>query len=317
LAKFCIRIVPLTLLAFFGISSCKNANLSAQFLPQEVRQGPDYVDIVKLIEMRTETQRWALRCGVSASKKNCDIGDAALFNGLLCLSGDELSCEAVRRSQGSDGRMWRAEFRVASDAVNSFSRDMAMGVLAYLLATRDTELATRWMTWIESNGNRLCRESSDNRCNFTPGFWSLFREVWAHLGLPLNQQMRSAIVSDTVMALLQSQFSPPGFELHLAAVNLLVRRSMDQKSTTLDSLAQALAARQPENPFFGYLRDGASGHVVRQALQWCPKTQPPTRVEWSFERNQQDKPWERSMGWECIMLANFLIRDLKADILNR
>jgi hypothetical protein len=145
----------------------------------------------------------------------------------------------------------------------------------------------------------------------------LFREVWEYLGLPLNQQMRTAVVSDTVMALLQSQFSPPGFELHLAAVNLLVRRSMQQRSTTLDSLAQALVSRQPENPFFAYLKHGSSGRVLQQTLQWCPRTQPTMRVQWSFERNQDDSPWERSMGWECVMLANFLIRDLKGDTSNR
>ncbi|MBM3381216.1 MAG: hypothetical protein FJY29_02130 [Betaproteobacteria bacterium] len=314
--RFSTRILPLAL-AFFGTSSCKNATLSAQALQQGQVSRPEAHEILNIFEMREDIRFWAPRCGVSASKQNCDIGDATLFNGLLCLSGEELSCEAVRRSQGSDGRMWRAEFRVASDAVNSFSRDMAMGVLAYLVATRDVELARRWMSWIEANGQRLCRESSDNRCEFTPGFWLLFREVWEYLGLPLNQPMRTAVVSDTLMALLQSQFSPPGFELHLAGVNYLVRRGMKQTGATLDSLALALVSRQPDNPFFAYLHEGATGRVIRQTLQWCPRTAPAMRVEWSFERNQQDNPWERSMGWECIMLTNFLIRDLKADILNR
>ena len=286
-------------------AACKRGETS-----RELGLKSEPFEIAKLIVLRDDVRAWALRCGVSASKDNCDVGDATLFNGLLCLSGDELSCEAVRRSQGSDGRIWRAEFRVAADAVNSFSRDMAMGVLAYLVATKDVELARRWMIWIENNNWRLCRESSDNRCDFTPGFWSLFRDVWKYLGLPLNQNMSSAFLDDSVLALLQSQFAPAGFELHLSSVNLLVRRSMGQQSATLNSLSQALAMRQGQNPFFAYLAEGASSNVLRRATEWCPRAAPSFRTEWSFERNEQDKPWERSMGWECVMLINFLLRDL-------
>src|SRR4051812_26493414 len=48
----------------------------------------------------------------------CDDGDMTLFNGLLCLAGVEevdrdgkkqfIGCDAVRKSQGSDGRWWRS-----------------------------------------------------------------------------------------------------------------------------------------------------------------------------------------------------------------
>lgn len=292
-------------IAWCSAAACKKGGTSREL---GIKSEP--AEIANLKGLREAVRAWAPRCGVSASKENCDVGDATLFNGLLCLSGDELSCEAVRRSQGSDGRIWRAEFRVAAEAVDSFSRDMAMGVLAYLVATKDVELARRWMLWIENNNWRLCRESSDNRCDFTPGFWLLFGDVWRYLGLPLNQNMRSAFLDDSVLALLQSQFAPAGFELHLASVNLLVRRSMGQQSATLDSLAQALALRQGQNPFFAYLARGARSNVLRRTIEWCPSSAPRLRTEWSFERNQQDKPWERSMGWECVMLINFLLRDL-------
>lgn len=205
--------------------------------------------------------------------------------------------------------MWRAELRVASDAVNSFSRDMAMGVLAYLLATKDKELAVRWLGWIESNGNRLCRESSDNRCEFSPGFWALFRDVWLHLDFPLNNQMRSVIVDDSVVALLQAQLAPKGFQLHLAGVNLLLRRSMGERTQALDALAHSLASRQSKNPFFAYLAEGPSVNVVEKTSAWCPAEPPTQRREWSFERDEMDRPWERSMGWECVFLINTILRD--------
>jgi hypothetical protein len=205
--------------------------------------------------------------------------------------------------------MWRAEFRVAGDAVNSFSRDMAMGVLAYLIATRDKELGKRWLEWIENNGNRLCRESSDNRCEFSPGFWSLFRDVWNYLDLPLSNAMTNSILDDAVVTLLQAQIAPEGYQLHLAGVNLFLRRSLGQKNPALDALAQSLLARQKMNPFFAYLAEGPTANVIEKTLAWCPAAPPPQRTEWSFERDELERPWERSMGWECVFLINSIVRD--------
>jgi hypothetical protein len=209
--------------------------------------------------------------------------------------------------------MWRSEQRIAVDTENSFSRDMAMGVLAYLVATRDRALARRWMNWIEKNDFRLCLESSDNRCEFTPGFWTLFREVWDYIGLPATEKMRSSFLDESVIALLQAHFSPAGYQLHLAGVNVLIRRRMGQRSSTLTSLADSLAERQPRNPFFAYLASGAEKNVVESTLSWCPASPPRTRSEWSFERDFLNEPWSRSMGWECVMLMNFLLKDFKEN----
>lgn len=268
-------------------------------------------DVAALRSLRGQIETWAIRCGFSVAKDNCSIGDAALFNGLMCFSGDELACEAVRRSQGSDGRMWRSELRVAGDAVNSFSRDMALGVLAYLVATRDSGLGQRWMAWIERNDRRLCRESSDNRCVITPGLWSLFRDVWAHLGLPQTLSMgQGQLLDSPFVTLMQAQFAPLGFEVHLTAVSLLLRHKMGQRSETLASLAAALVTRQPSNPFFVYLNEGPSHSTVRLTRAWCPASAPTYKQEWSFERNSGESPWLRSMGWECVMLINLIERDL-------
>jgi hypothetical protein len=264
----------------------------------------------QLLERRGRIQQWVERCEGSVSKEGCSIGDATLFNGLLCLSGDPESCDAVRSAQGADGRLWRHRQRVNADAMDSFSRDMAVGVLAYLVATRDKKLAIDWMNWLERNDFKMCSPSSDNRCNFTPGFWMLFRDVWAYLELPLNDNMNSAVVDDSVMALLQAQWSPSGYQLHLAAVNALIRKKIGQQTQAIHSLTTTLSLRQPENPFFAYLSIGAKESVLKKTLSWCPAERPSQRAEWSFEREQNHRPWLKSMGWECLMLINFLIQDL-------
>ncbi len=270
-------------------------------------------ELAELLALREKIEGWAARCGFSVAKDNCSVGDAALFNGLICLSGDELACEAVRRSQGSDGRMWRAELRVASDAVNSFSRDMALGVLAYLIETRDVGLAQRWIYWIKSNDLRLCRESSDNRCVITPAVWALFREVWIYLGLTPTKEMLPVIsfgIDSSLVTLIQAQFAPLGFQVHLTAVSLLLKYKMGHRSETLNSLAAALVSRQPRNPFFAYLSEGASFRTAQLTTQWCPEHPPENKSEWSFERNTGEKPWLRSMGWECVMLINLIEKDV-------
>ncbi|MEY2987531.1 MAG: hypothetical protein RJB13_1052 [Pseudomonadota bacterium] len=269
-------------------------------------------EIAELVSLRERIEGWASRCGFSVAKDNCSVGDAALFNGLMCLSGDELACEAVRRSQGSDGRMWRAELRVAADAVNSFSRDMALGVLAYIVETRDVGLAQRWFAWIKQNDLRLCRESTDNRCSITPPVWTLFREVWLYLGLTPEKEMSptsSLWIDTSFVTLVQAQFAPLGFEVHLTAVSLLLKSKMGQRSDTLKSLAAALVARQPGNPFFVYLNEGPSFRAVQLTNQWCPANPPEYKSEWSFERSIEQQPWLRSMGWECVMLINLIEKD--------
>ena len=269
-------------------------------------------EVAELLVLREKIVGWAVRCGFSVAKDGCSVGDAALFNGLMCLSGDELACEAVRRSQGSDGRMWRAELRVASDAVNSFSRDMALGVFAYLIETRDVGLAQRWFSWIQQNDMRLCRESSDNRCTITHPVWALFRDVWTYLGLTPTEEMAQATnlgIDSSFITLVQAQFAPLGFEVHLTAVSLLLKFKMGQRSDTLASLAAALVARQPGNPFFVYLNEGVSFRAVQLTAQWCPKQPPEYKAEWSFERGVGEQPWLRSMGWECVMLINLIEKD--------
>src|SRR5262245_37216612 len=65
--------------------------------------------------------------------EGCDDGDMTLFNGLLCLSGEQIGCDAVQKSQGGDGRWWRSPRRVGWELGYdvSFSPDQALGVLGY------------------------------------------------------------------------------------------------------------------------------------------------------------------------------------------
>jgi hypothetical protein len=106
-----------------------------------------------------------------------------LFAGLLCSVGESYACETVRRSQKLDagddfGRWYRSPRRMetGNDADqdgrtnenepegtgldgdgranegewHTFSYDMALGVMLYLVATSDKESGQRWWDWLHS-----------------------------------------------------------------------------------------------------------------------------------------------------------------------
>lgn len=93
-------------------------------------------------------------CGNFPSSTNCEDGDMTLFNGLLCASGEQLGCEAVKSAQDPTGR-WHRSPRFAADPslrpTNSFSWDMALGVQLYAVTTRDVASLNRWLAWVERN----------------------------------------------------------------------------------------------------------------------------------------------------------------------
>ncbi|MBM4252869.1 MAG: hypothetical protein FJ146_12930, partial [Deltaproteobacteria bacterium] len=142
-------------------------------------------------ESRAHWRSLAPTCAGYPSKADCDDGDMTLFGGLICAGGESAGCALVRDAQGPEGQWWRSPRRAGGNLgqPNSFSRDMAMGVLLYLATTRDTAAAERWLTWIHANRScsvtgprgkcvvpgvhRFCRDDKDYRCLMTPGNWAM------------------------------------------------------------------------------------------------------------------------------------------------
>ncbi len=89
---------------------------------------------------RNEVVRY---CGATPSKEDCDDGDSIIFNGLLCMSGEEAACSAVQASQDENGQFWRSPRRNPGNLGqdNSFSRDQTLGALLYIVKKRDVDAA--------------------------------------------------------------------------------------------------------------------------------------------------------------------------------
>jgi hypothetical protein len=295
---------------------------------------PEVADVTAAVASDTLASRradwltWAPRCGAYPSKDGCEDGDTTLFNGLLCASGEPLGCAAVRAAQGADGRFWRSPRRVDGNLgePKSFSRDMSMGVLLYLATTGDRDAATRWLAWIDANRpctlvkpwgggcwvrgpHRVCRDDESATCTITPTLWALMGRVWDRLGLPRHAEMQRWSATDTDLAAIEATFTEPGYQLHLKAVAIFLKQVLDVQRTWRLETARALSERQPENPFFRYLWEGASPEVIEAVLARCPAAGvvPAERRQWSWERADAAEAWRASMGWECVFLANLLL----------
>jgi hypothetical protein len=269
----------------------------------------------------------ARTCEGFPSKENCDDGDSVIFNGLLCLVGEDAGCATVRASQDVDGRFWRSPRRNPGNLgePKSFSRDQTLGVLLYLVRTQDRDAALRWQNWIYDNrycsiknplsggcsvyGYRVCRDDNEI-CDLRPATWALFERVWKYLDLPTTREMRkneSMDVSDVEMVAVDR--AKPGYELHLKAVSSLMRLTLASSVSKTRDIIEKLHDRQRDNPFFQALREGTHEGLVQRVLDVCPKPWDDLgfrRYQWAWERDTANQAWRESMGWDCIFMARLL-----------
>lgn len=262
--------------------------------------------------------KWVKTCNVTAAKDrftghdfdmaSCDTGDAVLFNGLLCSSGVDNACKAVYLALNEQtGQWYRSEFYKNRSQENSFSRDMSKGVLLYLAYSKDKESAKKWLSYIKSTG-KLCTDDTDQRCSIPPSSWALFGYTWDYIGLDKTVNMIIGMAGDDTTLEISAKYNNIGFELHLVAVSLYLEMITGQFGTDSDYRAvDHLVNRQPNNPFFNYLKYGATPEVIDMTLNWCPDYQPAQKTQWSFERNTNEQANKDSMGHECIFLLNKLM----------
>ena len=87
-------------------------------------------------------------------------GDSTLHSGLACLVGPNSFCDAVNASQSADGRCWRNPCLVNNQTTNSFSRDMSLGVMAFLIKTKNALYGQKWVQYI-TKIRKLCPDATD------------------------------------------------------------------------------------------------------------------------------------------------------------
>lgn len=277
---------------------------------------------IALKDLRQNTKSWAKTCpDGTISPGDCPYGDMTLFSSLSCFAGQNQNCEGVRRSQGPNGRWWRNPTAVDIETPNSFSRDQTLGLYAYFVRTTDSNLpqaqqeAIRWLAWVKDHGNKTCIESN-GRCwlfpEFYPQHWGLMGHVWQALQLDRNLAMKAGALVEDEILLTEARTAPDGFPTHLVGVALLIRQELARKNvkkfgSTLRNAAATLVGRQPQNPFYLYLRDGPSEPAAQIVLQKCPTQGPEGLRDWAWQRNEREQSWRRASGWDCIFMVDLLV----------
>lgn len=267
----------------------------------------------KLKALANIDTKWAPLCSNGSRLYACEEGsdgDSLLWMGLMCLSGDSGECMGVSASQTSDGRFWRSPGRVNKDTSNSFSRDMTLGVIAYLVATKDQVAAQKFYEYVKSHNYQVCDDATDNRCDLGyvqhRSIWGTLKRVWQYIGLNPTTEMIQGDFGDDTIINLESEFSPGGFMLHLVAVEIMIRERMNAASPTVMGAAATIAQRQDQNPFFEYIANGKTERSAALTLQYCPTEKPSPADQWSWQRDQRESAWLNSMGHDCIFMVNLL-----------
>ncbi len=309
----------------------------------------------KLENRREQVKSWALECSdgsYSEHVNDCHQHDVTLFAGLGCLGAvlaDDAEtikkrCDDVKNAQGTNGRWWRGVTRVDDGKINSFSRDMARGVHAYLIAkghlNKDLEekeevkkSAVNWFKWIQSEeaDEKLCTEFTANRCRITIGARNLFYNTFGALdvmpqGGGLARKVRKSGWYLKTLFHLETMVTETGYPRHLKASSLLMYRVLNMQEGKIKDkkiekkmrkVAKFLHKKDEDNALMNFFNNGVSSELVDQVLAQCPVNLP------NPELNRRDFQWQRTTsegiikitdGHDCVYLMNLMIAKLKGSL---
>jgi len=303
------RLIWVLLIVWLGFWGCGGKSDPEE--PSESNQ-VTAEQIKQLKALKTTVLPWAVTCESNGIQYACEEGsdgDSLLFMGLLCLSGQGSQCTAIPHAIDLDGTLWRAPSRTSWPKGN-FSRDMMLGLFAYFIKNpHDKSQLKLFYDYLKDNDNKLC-DAVDDRCDMNPyiyrTMWTILGNIWEKAGFTPTWEMKQAAWGDDTLLNIGSNVMPGGFQQHLVAVELYLRREMNTWNDTLQQAANKLASRQPENPFFEYIAHGATKKAAASTLKYCPTKRPTPAKQWWPQRDIAEKAYLNSMGWDCIFLVNLL-----------
>lgn len=269
--------------------------------------------VSQLENIEAATRSWAKTCSGGITCFDGSDGDSVIYAGIACLSGQTGQCAAVRASQSSDGKLWRAPDRVHVDTSNSSSRDMLLGGLAYIVATKDTAFATKLVSYIHSHGDKLCDDADDNRCDLgMPVYseiWGTMAKIWQYIGLDPDSTMKLGTFGESEILAFESEFSPTGYQEHLPMVEILIRQHVGGWDQALENAAASVAGAQLQNPFYEYVAHGATQQAAKLTIDECSGPEPTSKSYWTWQEDDTRQVWTSRNGWDCITMIGFLTGD--------
>ncbi len=280
--------------------------------------GPTAAQVSQLQSIAETTRLWAkvcteynVTCFDNGNGGTTD-GDSTLFAGIACLAGETGQCAAVKASQSSNGQLWRAPDHVNQDTSNSSSRDMLLGGLAYIVATKDQQFASALVAYIHANGNMLCTDASDNRCDVTlPVYsevWGTMAKVWTYIGLTPDSTMEEGTFGESEILAGESEFSPAGYTQHLPMVEIWIRQHVGGWDAALADAAASVASSQNQNPFYEYVAHGADQTAAALTIDECLGAAPTEKLYWTWQEVDSESAWTNRNGWDCLVMVDLLTK---------
>lgn len=272
------------------------------------------------------------------SAQPCNDGDMTLFLGLLCAVGEAQGCTGVQEAFEATTGRWARSPRIRALGYNPegdafFSPDMALGVELYLVTTKDTDRASKWLQWLNDNVDcparpfglcpdflkvpRVCTEVIG--CYMSHGAMSILAQTvnWLQHNAGLadlpNGPLRGRLgtFSGYVREILDidSAANKEGFSEHLVGVGIMLLRKQGIDDTNIALAARILATRNPKNAFFAYLDEGPTQRVLDLTLERCPKSPwdgKRAMDEWQWERGDNTPAAQQSCYWDCVFMHRLL-----------
>lgn len=302
-------------------------------------------DITLIDDLESSIRYWqneySFRCQDSFPSKedrndeeNCDDGDSAIFNGILCYSGVEEGCRTVRDSQATSGQWYRSPRRMKNGGGNSkanFSRDQMMGLLLYFVKTKDKRSAEKWWKWVNRKQPRTVCSNNDLVCILIDNLsLSLIAKVFNYIGMDLDPDLQRLLnrkkpVENAATTRVTISAANPGYVSHNYIITLLIHHHIDPRGHLWkDYWTKTLLNKKDmdNNPFFQYVAKKTcpnncrkvppTNKIIKNMLNKCPKVDGRInhRNQWSWERTNKGSPWKNSMGWECVSLGKLLLNGI-------
>lgn len=137
--------------------------------------------------------------------------------------------------------------------------------------------------------------------------WAIKNRIWELLRIEQNSLMIQNRGVDDVAILVQSKFNQgKGFEAHLNAVEIFLRRVLGQESQSTHAAAKVLLDGHSKNPFFHFLVHGRDLQGIDLIIRKCPgqNEDPNEKNVWIWEQAPLTEHWRHSknysMGWDCV-----------------
>lgn len=205
-------------------------------------------------------------------------GNANLFHGLLCWSGDQASCELAISLRCPTGHLKRAPWRVCGDE----SRDEFIGQAFVALKTKS-----------------VFSLPGSYPFSVTPVWARTMKLAGFNISAP----------GDHALLLAQAKSVPANYELHLVALQAWVRRIKGEDTQALDLVFVELRKRHPSNIFYKYLRaGGATKEIIDEFLAWAPKTPVLQQAYWPYEKPPSEYSNAKAHSASIVFMANLLAR---------